>query len=1373
MIAKIKTLILCIGFLAVADVFAYSVMPYSFTGKRGEVDIDFEYQVMMPNTDVTSFDTTIKYASGHHRVEIMGVKLKDGEAEWLAGATRTDGNEIVEAGNSYSGQNNYHNVYTFTPEKAFSADKIYTLVVTLKVQNASPSHVGKIKLSGGVVFLTPSFWASFDAKNLTSDRVSSAGAISTGVGYAPVMFGGNAFDLNGDYYGTQNFLSVDPNAFTLSLNVKTGTNPNGLVVAFGSKNNKGGLAIRRGSDGDEILVTKANSVDPIIRGEAPKSSYIYTSITLTYVDKILTLYINGECKGTAENVEANDLIPGSNVQFGRRHGGVYNGEAQSIGGAIDDLVVWDGTALSENQVKDFYNNNYRGALRNGIVFAYEFESNVTPTIGGNAEWEWNYNEEGVYVNSLRQKTDGNFYKSIVLDKNVHPGMGYTWSEEFTTAIYVNLADCANDGTILSIGSKLMLRKVDGRTIALCNNDDDSLQYVSAECESLSIGYHLIVVKKSSSSLSLQIDNTKAVEALITEESRPEITSGLQLGVRWENGYPSYSPERPGVGPRVDDFFVWNSTLSDEAIASLTEMYPMILENTVTVEGLGPHKLSELMANGLGGGDNVAATIILDDGATFEIDAALNFSLLSIVANGAITIKVTDLDNITQAQLDSILNTSGVTGGVVNNFGESFDGYEKDGVMYPLIYRGAMDNNSWEGLTNWATGYRTNGEVTNWIAYAGTVVPGAPSSNEWRATLVDGDLIGENISAGEDGYKTVAADTLEGWNSKITVANGVHLTIDTLNKLQGGCVWRVDSSSKITVSKKGAEGNNASDNRYFVEAKNGLEFVEMPMPGGTAYLGIKGSIIANSFADSQTIGGVMLDLGTIAEGRKVVCRKLYSFISGTTFNIANNAVTTNMDQIPGYETSVLSEVGDYKFEIKEDGYYVSYMAYAEEDEIGRTVWTNATGDGLWSNAANWSHGLPAEGAAAVVEVSGEVTLTVPENGVRVGTLAIKGSGKVILAGGKITAEGVVVKANLSASDATLELAPMDIAEGVVVEYTASGDANNSEKLLPALTGDGVFSKFGPERLTVNANLACEPQLVWNAGTLRFTDARYERAYDVIAKDGTTVQLGKDYSGSLQAPGNVFKFEGGSTFWFLNGNNELGSNVRGVIVIDSSAEKPVLFKGSYFGNNTNIEALIKGNGVLSVKNTNSNYFTFSGVISNGEEGGKLAILCEYDFAAGNPVVFAAANTFIGGFSLPEEKAAKITNAKALGAGIATIDGTLQVGGNGLGSKVTGSGVIAATANETVQFVDGNAIIPSYENVLTINGKVGGTPIFDISTMDLANGKRFNLLKVNEVENLPEPFTDANFVNGIPTGWVVALTPDGLGYCLKREAFVIRVR
>ena len=715
-------------------------------------------------------------------------------------------------------------------------------------------------------------------------------------------------------------------------------------------------------------------------------------------------------------------------------------------------------------------------------------------------------------------------------------------------------------------------------------------------------------------------------------------------------------------------------------------------------------------------------------------------------------------------------------------------YSEAGVNYPLIFRGTTDGN-WAELSNWYIGYRTNGDNTDWFSYKGERVPGAKDSNEWSPTLIDGSLFAENFVVDEDGYKVVFLSddvSYEGWNSRIKVANGVHLKIANIRKLQsanadnnGGWI-KVDATSKMTITSLGTQGDNAFGGRFEVL---GVLTVENDFtakgnnPGYLYTLGLSGIVQYEGLSSTRThkIQSVILDVGNSGlNGRCIVSRKLIGFTSANaqTFTYEASGVVVSIDGISAKEAPVLSEVGDYKFEMKEDGYYVSYVAYAEEDEIVETVWTNATGDGSWSTEANWSHGLPAEGAAAVVEVSGEVTLSIPENGVSVGTLTVKGNGKVTLAGGKITAEGIAVKANLSASDATLELAPMDIAEGVVVEYTANGDANNSEKVLPVLTGEGVFSKSGPERLTVNADLACEPQLVWNAGTLRFTESIYAKSYNVVAKDGAMVQVGI-WTGSLIAEGNVFTFKGGSTFWLYNGNSDKGSNIKGSIIIDSSIEKPVVFKGSSHGNNSDIQASIKGNGVVKILREN-NYFTISGVISDGDgEGDKLSILYEAD----NVEVFSGENTFTGGFNLRNGKTAKITNAKALGTGIATIDGTLQVGGSGLGSKVTGSGVIAATENETVQFVDGNAIIPSYENVLTINGKVGGTPIIDISTMDLANGKRFNLLKVNAGEKLPEPFTDANFVNGesngIPAGWVVALTPDGLGYCLKREAFVIRIR
>ena len=420
-------------------------------------------------------------------------------------------------------------------------------------------------------------------------------------------------------------------------------------------------------------------------------------------------------------------------------------------------------------------------------------------------------------------------------------------------------------------------------------------------------------------------------------------------------------------------------------------------------------------------------------------------------------------------------------------------------------------------------------------------------------------------------------------------------------------------------------------------------------------------------------------------------------------------------------------------------------------------------------------VPADGAAAAVEVSGEVTLTVPENGVRVGTLAIKGSGKVILAGGKITAEGIAVKANLSASDATLQLAPMNIAEGVVVEYTANGHPEDSEKELPILTGGGVFSKFGPERLSFNHERLCEPQIVFNEGTIRFKANRYEKAYKIVAKNGATIQVGT-WTGSVTSDNNVFRFEGGSTLWLYNGNNtgagSAGSNVKGTIVIDSTRENPVVFKGSTFGDNSDIQASVTGNGAIKVIDNDNNFFTISGVVSDGDgEGDSLSVIYE----ANRTVAFTAANTFTGGFDLLSGKTVKIRNSRALGANVAKIDGTLILDGVGLGSKVTGSGTIrAATENGEVNFVDGNTIIPAYGKVLTVDGIVGGTPKFDVSALVSSSNKNIDLLKVILSENLPEKFTNANFIGDIiPKGWIVAPSRVGYGWILKRAGFYIRVR
>lgn len=315
------------------------------------------------------------------------------------------------------------------------------------------------------------------------------------------------------------------------------------------------------------------------------------------------------------------------------------------------------------------------------------------------------------------------------------------------------------------------------------------------------------------------------------------------------------------------------------------------------------------------------------GATLVVEQPLPVYTIKVVSTGDVAIKVTNLEEISGTMLQQMFDTEYVEGSVTYDYEETF-GYTKDDVMYPLIFRGTTDAN-WETVANWYTGTRKNATETYWMPYTATLAPNLRLSLDWNAMLFDGDLIGDNIDVQSDGYKTITVTTpVEGWTSRIGVMNGVHLKIESLHKLQGGGTWRIDETSKVTVMNKANPGTNDANNRYHVEAEEGLVFVNMPMPGGTAHLGAKGSIKTGSFAAEQSIGEVVLDLGDSSLlGKRTVSRRLYAFTTGTTFNVENCTVKTTVDTITATKVETLQNVGDYWFESKADGYYINYVAYA--------------------------------------------------------------------------------------------------------------------------------------------------------------------------------------------------------------------------------------------------------------------------------------------------------------------------------------------------------------------------------------------------------------------------------------------------------------
>ena len=316
-----------------------------------------------------------------------------------------------------------------------------------------------------------------------------------------------------------------------------------------------------------------------------------------------------------------------------------------------------------------------------------------------------------------------------------------------------------------------------------------------------------------------------------------------------------------------------------------------------------------------------------DGTTLVVDELLDVYTIKLVSEGDVTIKVTNLEEVSAEILREMFEAELVSGTVTYDYEETF-GCTKDGVTYPLIFRGTTDAD-WATVTNWYTGTRTNSTETYWIPYEGTVAPGVARSTNWDAMLFDGELIGDNIEVQGDGYKTITTSTVvEGWTSRLGVMNGVHLKIESMYKLQGGGTWRIDETSKVTVMNKANPGNHDTNNHYHVDAEEGLVFVNMPMPGGTAYLGVKGSIKTGSFVAEQSIGEVILDLGDSSLlGKRTVSRRLYAFTAGTTFNVAHCTVKTTVDTITATKVETLENVGDYTFEKTSNGFYINYVAYA--------------------------------------------------------------------------------------------------------------------------------------------------------------------------------------------------------------------------------------------------------------------------------------------------------------------------------------------------------------------------------------------------------------------------------------------------------------
>ena len=1227
------------------------VIPYSFDGKTGNTEYAYEYNVVMPNTALTSFTTTIRYAGGSHRVEILSVKLLDGETTYTAEATGTDGNEVVEEGASYSGGNNYHNIYTFTNEAGFTANKVYTLQANLKVTNANPSHNGNIKVSGGIKLEVQPFSFGVNFKTADAQNIST----TTGAGFAkgdyaaPVNWanytadGGNhatytidttSIDVSWVSRGSWNSgCSTDTDAGKLLHGYLDDTANNGrtkatVTISGLPENKKYAVALVLSGDGNGDANFN-NRFSPVwINNEV----YAYNSeTTLVKGDEAKAIQYWGS---RAASAAAAGLVEGTNVMFVEG----LSGGAISITSAMDiqnvsrltiaGVQVWVTDEAAEAPA----------APEDKEIISLNFQSSqgsVSGEAGLVVAGGWNNLGNNGSESALNVWT-GEKAVSYPMTLTYSSGGGYQWPSA-TDAFLKGYLDDGGDHAQVSLTG---IPFEEYSIIVYAATDTASRKFRSVTINgqayigtpgATTLGYALPVYNNTHARYGVSRALTAAYG---TNALRVD---GLSGDLTIAGGANEFSA-RGGIA--AIQIINTGTALPDDQVIDWTSQ---------PAEQLKTSALPELT--------NVSVQLKLAEGATLEMDSDITGHTIEIVGNN-VTVNVTNLE-ISQAAAQAIFPGATVTTAYTETIG-----YTKDGVTYSLVYRGGMDG--WTELSNWYIGTRTNGSETYWIPYTGTVVPGAPDSNKWDVGLIDGDLIGDKITADEDGYKVVNTPILEGWALTITIANGVHIKVPTMKKLQGDCAINVDATSKMTVTNKGS-GNNGTANTYNIDAEEGLVFENMPMPGGTAYLGLKGSITTGTFANQQTIGGVTLDLGdSTLTGRKVVTRTLYTYTSGTTFSVAENAVTTSVDTVTPEAVDILQTVGQYKFETTVDGYCVRYVAYAEADEIGEVSTWTAKEDTTWATEGNWTFGVPTAGADAVISIAADTTITIPAEGVTVGVLTVNGEGTLTIAGGKLTATKILAEANIAADETTLALAEMDIAEGKTVTYTTTTTVvanldtfRNSHALaLKALTGEGTLVKKGTGVIGL-FNTKAETAIDVQEGAIYVRDAP-TTAMNIAAKAGAEIRLAAwhvDFNNNA----NSLKLEGGAQLTLAN-----GANVSGTITIANAAETAAKICGSSFNAST-ISAAITGAGKVEFADGGTfgegaypcdNATTYSGVIS-----GDLQVIIS-DTSA---VTFTGANTYTGGTVIAEGATVSVSNINTIfGTGNVTGAGTVKIAGgtyNGL--------------------------------------------------------------------------------------------------------------
>lgn len=293
--------------------------------------------------------------------------------------------------------------------------------------------------------------------------------------------------------------------------------------------------------------------------------------------------VNGDSKWGNRATSANDLK-----------------QLRATGASTTGQVMYLADLSGETLTLQTYGDNGRGTIAAIQIYIHEasyspvledassywtFENAFTD-LKGTINWAgnngWNNDDTDAYVESLRVNEEGEYNKAVKISDAFHPGpkSDYTFSNEFTAAAFVNVANCPDKGVIASFGDVCWLRKLNAtetEPIRLCFGD--ATNNVTATIDNLTFGYHLVVVTKSTTGISIQIDNEAPVTSA-ENATLPTINSGFQLGVDW-TGLSDDADQATNL--LIDEFGIWNRVLKADEIAQLAGLIPAAYPLSMVVD----------------------------------------------------------------------------------------------------------------------------------------------------------------------------------------------------------------------------------------------------------------------------------------------------------------------------------------------------------------------------------------------------------------------------------------------------------------------------------------------------------------------------------------------------------------------------------------------------------------------------------------------------------------------------------------------------------------------------------------------------------------------------------------------------------------------